>query len=55
MIIGTIPQEEDTVLEGVPQMKGDELKLGGRGIPINRGTPALIAAAIKVAEHLEKE
>lgn len=45
-VVGTIPNQEFPLLEGQVRLEDDLLVLQGRGIPINRGTPALIAAAV---------
>jgi hypothetical protein len=45
-VVGTIPNQEFPLLEGQVRFEDDLLVLQGRGIPINRGTPALIAAAV---------
>lgn len=51
-IVGTIPEEDKGLLMGMPDMKGEMLIVDGVQIPINRGTPALVGAAIKAAEVL---
>lgn len=54
-IIGTVPEEDFPILSGKAFLKEDFLILEGRKISIQRGTPALIAASIKVLQLLKKE
>ena len=51
-IIGTIPDAEFPLTCGEVQLKNEYMLINGRKVPINRGTPALIAAAVHVAETL---
>lgn len=45
-VVGTVPDESFPLLEGQARLENDMLLVEGRGIPVNRGTPALIAAAV---------
>ncbi len=54
-IIGTVPDDNFPVLFGKVQPYDNTLSLEGRKISIQRGTPALIASAIKIFEILGKE
>jgi len=45
-VVGTVPDENFPLLEGHARLENDMLLVEGRGIPVNRGTPALIAAAV---------
>jgi len=51
-VVGTVPDENFPLLEGHVRLENDMLLLEGRGIPVNRGTPALLAAAIVAGEML---
>lgn len=51
-IAGTIPEENFALIEGEVELNGEKLCIGTSVININRGTPALIAAAVKVTEAL---
>jgi hypothetical protein len=51
-VVGTIPEEEIPVVTGEVRLESDSICLGDRRVPVNRGTPALLAAAIKTGEVL---
>ena len=51
-IIGTVPDEKFPLVEGIAKTDHNDLCIGQRRIPVTRGTPALIAAAVKTAEYL---
>jgi len=51
-VVGTIPNEEFPLLEGEVRLEGDLLVLQDRRIPVNRGTPALIAASLVAGQAL---
>lgn len=53
-IIGTVPDEEFHLYAGEVSLEGESLVLKDRRIPIQRGTPALIASAIKILELFGK-
>lgn len=50
-VVGTVPDENFPLLEGHARLEGEGLIVEGRKIPVNRGTPALIAAAV-AAGHI---
>jgi NAD(P)H-hydrate repair Nnr-like enzyme with NAD(P)H-hydrate dehydratase domain len=52
-IVGTIPREQFPLAPGQVGLKNNELCIGENRVPVNRGTPALLAAAIKAGELLE--
>ena len=52
-IVGTIPHEQFPLIPGEVGLKDNELCIGENRVPVNRGTPALLAAAIKAGELLE--
>ena len=51
-IAGTVPSDDFPLIEGEVELKGDQLRIGTQLITVNRGTPALIAAAVKAADTL---
>ena len=51
-VIGTVPDLSLPLTHGTVALRDDQLRLSGRKIPINRGTPALLAAAIKTLEQI---
>jgi NAD(P)H-hydrate repair Nnr-like enzyme with NAD(P)H-hydrate dehydratase domain len=53
-VVGTIPEKDFPLVTGEIARKGNELLLGERRIPVRRGTPALLAAAIGAGRTLGK-
>mgnify|MGYP006285789961 CR=1 FL=1 len=51
-VIGTVPEEDFPLVEEEARLQGDRLLVGGRRVPVNRGTPALLAAALRAGERL---
>lgn len=51
-LIGTVPEEDFPLVSGIVTLNGDRLSLDGRETSINRGTPALVAAASTACEVL---
>jgi hypothetical protein len=51
-VIGTIPDKDFPLVSGIATLKGDFLFLDGHQITVNRGTPALIAAAVMACDML---
>ena len=51
-IVGTIPREQFPLSAGEVSLTDNELSIGGNRISVNRGTPALLAAAVKAGELL---
>jgi ADP-dependent NAD(P)H-hydrate dehydratase / NAD(P)H-hydrate epimerase len=51
-IIGTVPVEDFPLVAGEASLAGDEFFIQDYKAPVNRGTPALIASAIKAGEVL---
>ena len=51
-IVGTVPDQNFPLVTGGVDLKGDTLCIQGMQAPVNRGTPALIAAAVKINEIL---
>ncbi len=50
--IGTIPDDRVPVLEGAVRLTGDCIRVDSREFPVNRGTPALLAAVLRTGEVL---
>ena len=53
-IVGTIPDKDLPLMAGSVSMKGDEICLNEWRIPVNRGTSALLAAAIMTGNMLDQ-
>ncbi len=51
-IVGTVPDHELPIIHGPLTVDGGQVKLGDRIVEINRGTPALMAAACATQEVL---
>ncbi|MBN2126693.1 MAG: sugar kinase [Deltaproteobacteria bacterium] len=51
-IVGTIPEPDFPLVDGTVSYQGGVMEVEGRRIPVNRGTPALVAAAIRSSEVL---
>ncbi len=51
-VVGTVPDQNFPLTVGPVILKGDVISVDGNSAPVNRGTPALLAAAIKVGEVL---
>jgi hypothetical protein len=51
-VVGTVPDPEFPLISGEVELRGGNILLDGRSVPVNRGTPALLAAACKVLEYL---
>ncbi len=49
-VVGTVPDAAFPLMMGQAALAGDVISIDGRHVPINRGTPALLAAAVKVGE-----
>lgn len=53
-VVGTVPEKDFPLVDGEVFLEADTLYAGGRRVPVNRGTPALLAAAIRTAEVLNR-
>ena len=51
-VVGTIPDKDFPLMDGEVRLEGDRIHIGEGHFPVNRGTPALLAAAIKAGEAL---
>jgi hypothetical protein len=54
-VVGTIPDREFPLLAGKVTLENGEICIQGKKVAVKRGTPALLAAAIKVGEALGQE
>jgi len=52
VLLGTVPEENFPVVAGTATLRKDTLALDGHEILVNRGTPALVAAASMACETL---
>jgi hypothetical protein len=52
-VVGTVPDQTFPLSHGPLRLSGAHLVVDGRRVPINRGTPALAAAAIKACEQID--
>ncbi|MBW1798424.1 MAG: sugar kinase, partial [Deltaproteobacteria bacterium] len=52
-IIGTVPDQDFPLAEGDVGLGDDEIYIQGKRVSVNRGTPALLASAIKTCEVLD--
>ena len=51
-IVGTIPDKDFPLVTGEVGLEDRNISIQGRQFPVNRGTPALLAAAVKATEIL---
>ena len=51
-VVGTVPDEDFPLVSGTVSMDGDRICIQGHSVSVNRGTPALLAAAVKTCETL---
>ena len=51
-IVGTVPDPDFPLVRGEAVLDGDTLRVDGREVEVNRGTPALAAAALKARKVL---
>jgi len=51
-VVGTIPSPDFPLLAGEVRLQGENIWISGQRAPVNRGTPALLAAAAQVLEAL---
>jgi len=54
-VVGTVPDHEFPLLAGRVTLENGDICIQGRRITVKRGTPALLAAAVKVGETLGQE
>ncbi len=53
-VVGTVPDEAFPLVCAQARVSEKNLVIGNHCVPVNRGTPALLAAAAKACEFLEK-
>ncbi len=51
-VVGTVPDEDFPLVSGTVSMDGDRICIRGHSVPVNRGTPALLAAAARTCDVL---
>lgn len=51
-VIGTVPERNFPLTHGPARLVGGQVSITGRKVPVNRGTPALLAAALKASEWI---
>jgi hypothetical protein len=51
-LVGTVPDKDFPLVSGTVALKGDDLSVDGCEAPVNRGTPALIAATCMACKTL---
>ncbi len=54
-VVGTVPNPEFPLVAGEVTLKNGNLFIQGHEIPVKRGTPALLAAAVKTVQTLSQE
>ena len=47
-VVGTVPDQDFPLISGKVILKDHTISIEGNQVPVNRGTPALLAAAVKV-------
>jgi len=50
--VGTVPANDFPLTEGKVCLQDEQVRIGGESVAVHRGTPALLAAAVKTAEAL---
>jgi len=53
-VAGTVPIQDFPLVAGEVFLEDDSIFIHGNEVPVNRGTPALLAAVIKVCEVLDQ-
>ncbi len=53
-IVGTVPDQNLPIVSGEVRLEDDGIRIHGKEVSVNRGTPALLAAAIKTCEILDQ-
>jgi len=53
-IVGTVPESDFPMISDMVVLEGDQIIFGNKRVAVNRGTPAMIAAAVKTLEHMNK-
>ncbi|NLA26021.1 MAG: sugar kinase, partial [Firmicutes bacterium] len=53
-LVGTIPEKHTPLISGTVVFEGDQIILEDERIAVNRGTPAMIAAAAETLKYMDK-
>ncbi len=53
-IVGTVPDRDFPLAIGEALLVNGVIRIEGKSVPVNRGTPALLAAAIKTCKALDQ-
>lgn len=53
-LVGTIPEERFPLISGEVILEGDRIAVGKKSVAVNRGTPAMIAAAAETLRQLNR-
>ncbi|MBW2604671.1 MAG: sugar kinase [Deltaproteobacteria bacterium] len=54
-IVGTVPDQNFPLTTGKVGLVDDKIHIQGKQVSVNRGTPAMLASAVKTAEILEQD
>jgi hypothetical protein len=54
-VVGTVPEHDFPLLAGKVTLENGHISIQGRRVAVNRGTPALLAAAVKTGKTLGQE
>jgi hypothetical protein len=54
-IVGTVPNPEFPMVTGKVTLENGDICIQGKGVSVKRGTPALLAAAIKIRKSFSQE
>ena len=53
-IVGTIPEDKFPLISGTVLLEDGQIIIGNERVAVNRGTPAMIAAAVETLKYLNK-
>lgn len=53
-LVGTIPEENFPLVSGTVLLEEDSIIIGNKRVNVNRGTPAMIAAAVETLKYMNK-
>ncbi len=53
-IVGTIPEDKFPLVSGTAILEEDQIIIGNKRISVNRGTPAMIAAAVETLKYMNR-
>ncbi len=53
-IVGTVPENDFPLISETVILEEDQIIFGDKRVAVNRGTPAMIAAAVKTLEYMNK-